>query len=178
MKNKIFLMCLIALIAGGCKKADKLTQFYLDYHETVTIPASSGINLPFNIISPDVTTNSESSFEVHDTRKDLIQEIKLKTLMLTITSPSGSTFSFLKSVDLYISAPGLSEIKVASKENIPANVDNTLSLDINNIDLKEYIKSDKFTLRLNTVTDEIITSDQQIDIYSVFYVDAKLFKKR
>nr|WP_299206097.1 hypothetical protein [uncultured Brumimicrobium sp.] len=41
-------------------------------------------------------------------------------------------------------------------------------------DLKEYIKADKFTLRLNTKTDETINSDHHIENHSVFYVDAKI----
>jgi len=49
-----------------------------------------------------------------------------------------------------------------------------LFLDLADVDLKEFIKKDKFVLRLNTVTDELINSDQYIDVYSVFFVDAKI----
>ena len=74
---------------------------------------------------------------------------------------------------MYISADGLDEVKIAGKVNVPADVA-VLDLDITGVDLKEYIKADKFSLRLNTVTDELLTSDHHIDIHSEFFVDAKI----
>ncbi|OFZ66389.1 MAG: hypothetical protein A3D92_24170 [Bacteroidetes bacterium RIFCSPHIGHO2_02_FULL_44_7] len=174
MKIYRFLLILsMALPLLGCKKVDKLTQFEMEFDETLVIPASSGINLPFNVVSPDIETNSESTFEVNDTRKDLIEQIKLRTLNLVVTSPSNSDFSFLKAIHIYISADGLSEIEIASKENVAENT-TVLSLDVSDADLKEYIKADQFSLRLNTETDEVMTSDHHIALHSVFFVDAKI----
>jgi hypothetical protein len=73
-----------------------------------------------------------------------------------------------------MNAEALPEVLLGSKENIPNNTGNTLELDIPDIDLKEYIKKDKFSIRLSTVTDELITQDHQIEIYSQFRVDAKI----
>lgn len=173
MKKQILVLGIILSIFG-CKRIDKLTQFDMEFNETVVIPSSTGINLPFNILTPDVETNSESTFEVNDTRKDLIEEIILTSLDLTITSPSNADFSFLKSINVYISAEGLNEVKIAWKDNIPSDV-KALNLDVTGVDLKEYIKADKFSLRLNTETDELLASDHHIDVHSVFFVDAKIF---
>lgn len=172
MKLNILIISL-AFILFGCKKFDKLTQFYVTFDETAVIPATAGVNFPFNILTPDVETNSESTFEVNDTRKDLIEEIILTTLDLTISSPSDADFSFLESISVYIKADGLDEMKIAWKETIPQTA-KVLKLDLTGADLKEYIKSDKFTLRLNTKTDETINSDHHIEIHSIFYVDAKV----
>jgi hypothetical protein len=172
MVKQILVLGIIVSIFG-CKKVDKLTQFKMVFNETEVIPSSTGINLPFNILTPDIVTNSESTFAVNDTRKDLIEEITLTTLSLTISSPSSADFSFLQSINVYISADGLNEVKIAWKENVPADV-SVLNLDITGVDLKEYIKADQFSLRLNTVTDELLTADHQIDIHSEFFVDAKI----
>ncbi len=158
----------------GCKKIDKLTQFNMEYNETVVVPSSTGISLPFNILSPDIETNSESTFAVNDTRKDLIETILLTQLDLTLTSPSNEDFSFLESVEIFISADGLNESRIAWKDEIQSNTENTLNLVVGNEDLKEYIKKDNFVLRLKTVTDEVITSDHHIEVHSVFFVDAKV----
>ncbi len=174
MNKQILIFGCVILTILGCKKIDKLTQFNIKYNETIVIPSSTGINLPFNILTPDVETNSESTFALNDTRKDLVEEIKLTTLELTITSPSNGDFSFLKSISVFISADGLSETKIAWKDNIPAGIGTVLNLDLTNIDLKEYIKKDTFALRLNTVTDELLTSDYHINVHSVFFVDAKI----
>lgn len=169
------IISLIILIANtGCKKIDKLTHFNMEYTETFTIPSSTGVNLPFNIASPDVETNSTSEFEINDTRKDLIEEIQLTQLDLSITSPSNGDFSFLKSAEIYISADGLSEAKIAYINSVPSSAGKNLSLETTKADLQEYIKKDKFDLRLKVVTDEIITSDYQVETHAVFYVDAKI----
>lgn len=174
MKKQIFYFTGVLLIMLSCDAISKMTQFNMEYNKTVTIPSSTGINLPFNIMTPDVESNSESTFAVNDTRKDLIEKIKLTTLTLTITSPSDADFSFLKSINVYISADGLPEIKVAWKETVPVDAGAVLNLDVSGADLKEYIKKDKFLLRLNTETDELLTSDYQVDVHSIFFVDAEI----
>lgn len=146
----------------------------MDYSSSVTIPNSTGLELPFNLLTPDIETNSESEFAVNDTRKDLVEEIKLTKLILTITSPENQTFSFLESIVIYISASGLDEVEVASLNKVPASPGKRLTLETTHQDLKEYIKKDKFVLRVKTVTDEFITKDVDIDIASSFFVNAKI----
>lgn len=162
---------------SGCKATKKLTQFNLDYETRVTIPKSTGINLPFNLFTPEVETNTESQFEVNDTRKDLVDEIRLTALSLTVESPQGEDFSFLNGVSIYLNADGLDEIKVAWKDPVPDGTGNKIQLDVSGDDLQEYIKKDKFTLRLNSKTDEVLTQDYQILVKSVFFVQAKLIGK-
>jgi hypothetical protein len=146
----------------------------MDYNTSVVIPSSTGINLPINLFTPDIESNAESTFSVNNTRKDLIQEIRLTKLDLKISSPPSASFDFLKSITIFISAEGLPEIEIAAKDNIPDNVGAFLSLDTKDVDLKEYIKKDQFKLRLNTTTDQVITSDYHIDVQLSFFVDAKI----
>jgi hypothetical protein len=174
MKINVIALVAIVLMFSACKKFDKLTQFNMDVDETFEIPSTIGINLPFDILTPNIRTNSESTFEVNETRKDLIEEINLKSLQLNMKSPSDADFSFLKSIEVYISAEGLSEIKMAWKEDIPADIGNILTLDVSNTDLSAYIKKDEIDLRLNTVTRKLLGSDHTVDMHSVFFVDAKI----
>ena len=173
---RIYLAVLISIVIGlsGCKKVAKLTQFEMQFDETTTVPKSSGINLPFNILTPDMETNSEATFTIHNTRKDLIEKILLKKLNISIETPNGEDFSFLKSIGVYLSAEGIPESKIAWKDDVQSNVGSSISLDLGADDLKEYIKKDKFSLRLNTVTDELLTSDYKIKVHSAFVVDAKI----
>jgi hypothetical protein len=97
-------------------------------------------------------------------------------LKLTITSPSNETFSFLNSIEIFISSPNIEERKVAFKESIPANVGNQLICELVDVELQDYIKEETFKLRLKTVTDETIPQDVTIDVYTDFFVDAKLIK--
>lgn len=172
--SKFIHIFVLFIIIAACDKVDELTKFNVEYISSVTIPSSTVIDLPLEVFTPDMETNSDSEFEVNDTRKDLIEEIKLTELVLKITSPDNADFSFLESLDVYIFAEGLDEMKIASKEVIDTNAGDTLDLDVLDIDLKEYIKKDKFNLRINTVTDEAITSEHTIDVKSTFFVDAKI----
>ena len=92
---------------------------------------------------------------------------------MEVTSPSGADFSFLESIEVYISAEGLDEIKIASKTDV-SPTSNLLDLEVVDVDLKEYIKKDSYSLRLNTVTDEAMSTDHTIDVKSTFFVDAKI----
>ena len=174
MKTRILLFCCIILALSGCKAIDNLTQFEMDYDQTVVIPANIPIDLPYNVLTPDIETDSETSFSINNTRKDLIEKIYLTELSLTITSPSSADFSFLESIEIYISADGLQEVKVAYKDPVPANDGTVLNMDLIDIDIKDYIKKDSFTLKLKTVTDELLSSDHQINVHSVFFIDAKI----
>jgi hypothetical protein len=174
MKTMVLFFGFTMLAIVGCKKVDEWTQFEMDFHETAVVPASSGVNLPFNILTPEVETNSASTFAVNDTHKDLVEEIKITTLNLSLTSPSGGDFGFLKSISIFASAEGIPETKSAWKDTVPESIGAFLDLEITDLDLKEFIKKDEFSLRLNTVTDEFLAEDHYIDVYSVFFVNAKV----
>ncbi len=176
MKNmwKIILFVVGVALLEGCDTIDKLTQFNMDYEETVTIPSTIGINLPFNLWTPNIKTNSEEVFQINDTHKDLIEEIILKELSLNVVSPQGGDFSFLEDIEVYISAEGLDEIKIAWKYDIPDDAGASITLETTGADLKEYIKLDEFKLKLTTVTDELILSDYDIKIKAKFFVDSKI----
>ena len=134
---------LCAFLLFACDKVDDLTKFDMDYDSSVVIESAANIDLPFDVVTPDVETNSESEFAVNDTRKDLIEEIKLKSLRLNITSPDNQDFSFLESVEIFISAEGLEEVPIAAITEIPEDIGSLLELDTSDRDIKEYIKKDK-----------------------------------
>ncbi|TLP82647.1 hypothetical protein [Maribacter sp. ACAM166] len=172
-KKYAFILTVFTLFVS-CDKLDELTKFDIEYSQQATIPSSTGINLPFDVFTPEMETNSESKFSVNDTRKDLIEEITLTELELVIISPDNADFSFLNSIEVYISADDLEEIKIAFLDDVPENSGNKITLNTSDIDLKEYIKKDEFILRLNTVTDELISTDHELEVNSTFFVDAKI----
>tara|TARA_R110002111_G_scaffold148719_1_gene215818 strand:+ start:364 stop:897 length:534 start_codon:yes stop_codon:yes gene_type:complete len=172
-KKYISFICLLVLFTA-CDIIDELTKFDMEYSQRATIPSSTGINLPFDVFTPEMETNSESTFAVNDTRKDLIEEIKLTNLELVMISPEEADFSFLNSIEVYISADGLEEILIANLDEVPEDAGNVITLDTSDTDLKEYIKKDEFSLRLNTVTDELMSTDHELEVNSTFFVDAKI----
>jgi hypothetical protein len=164
-----------ALVFSGCNKDEIGIKFNMDYNTSFTIEAGNGLNLPFDFFTPDITSNSEAEFEANDTRKDKIQEIKLTSLSLSITAPSGQNFDFLKHIYLYINAEGLDEQRYAYIENVPDG-QTTINLNADGIDLAEYIKKDKFSLRVKAVQDKSVSKDIDIAADMVFAVKANPLK--
>ncbi|MDX5326731.1 MAG: hypothetical protein LPK80_10775 [Bacteroidota bacterium] len=176
MKNAILwsFSTLLFLSITGCKKINELTVFDLQYEAEVLIPSSINQGLPLAVNTPDIQTNSSTRFENNDTRKDLIQEIKLTELNLYIENPPSQNFDFLKSVEIYINASGLNSQLVAYRNDIPDGQGQQLSLFTTDADLQEYIKKDEFYLEVEVVTDQLITQSVRIKALSNFRVDAKI----
>jgi len=177
MTRLAFLISLLTLTAFGgtsCKKVNKLVQFNLDYKTEITVPASAGVNLPFNLFTPNVETNSEASFKANDTRKDLVDEIMLTELKMTIKSPQDGDFSFLESAKVFITAADVEEKEIATTNSVPENIGSVLLLETLGADLAPYLKADRFTLKVRTITDELLSEDYKIEVYSKFHVIARL----
>ena len=172
--KKISVVLLFLVVLSSCKKLDEFTEFDMAYTSEVKIPSSTGINLPFNIITPDVKTNTEATFEKYDTNEDLVEEIILSSMELELTEPSGADFSFLESIEVWIQADGLSDLKIAWDDQVSASVGSILVLNTSETDLKEYIFKDTYKLKVVTVTDELLANDHYIDVNTVFHVDAKI----
>lgn len=171
---KYFIITMLMLISGlsACKK--KGVSFTIKNNATFRVESSSPINLPFEIGTPDVTTNSSQEFTNNKTAPNLVKEVTLQDLTLSITSPSGKTFSFLKSAEIYISTNTSNEIKLASADNINST-SSTFSLSPASANLIEYIKSDKYKLRCRVVTKETVTQAIDLKCDSRFKVTASVF---
>jgi len=174
MKKLILILAVIILTYGSCKEIDKLTHFNMDYTSDITISSSFFVDIPFDIWTPDIPTNSTTTFENNDTRTDLIEEITLTNMSMTITSPATQTFDFLKTIEIYINAEGVDEKKIAWIENIPQTGLTKITLTTVDDDLKDYIKKDEYKLRSRTVTRQMISKSTDIEIKSSFFVDAKI----
>ncbi|RMB56971.1 hypothetical protein EAX61_12980 [Dokdonia sinensis] len=174
MFKKTLLLVLITVAITSCDAVDELTKFDLDYTTNYTIQASTVLDVPIDIITPEVTTNSEEEFENNDTNKDLIESIKLKTLTLNLRTPEDGNFNFINDITIFIRAEGLPEVAIATATDLPENGARRVELETDNVELKEYIKADSYTLRTMTTTDGFIDEDHNIDIRTVFRVDAKI----
>ncbi|HMV14769.1 MAG TPA: hypothetical protein PKK18_06705 [Chitinophagales bacterium] len=174
--NKIIGLTTIAFVVffSSCKLIDKLTKFDVNYSTNYTIPASLVPGILGDIFTPDITTNSEQIFTNNNTKADLLEQVNLKSLQLTITSPSGKTFDFLKSASVFVSADGLPEVKIAYIDNIDDSVGNSISLNATGVELKEYLKKSKIKIRVANTTDKIVSENVTIKIDAVFFVDAKI----
>jgi len=172
LKNNMRLASIVFLILlfSACKK---LTEFTFSDSCNFEVQSSSPISTPFSVPSPSVTSNSQTSFASNNTDASHIQSITLQQLSLTITSPSGQNFDFLSSIQISISAPGLSTQQIASLSSVPKGV-TTIQLNSTGLDLTSYAKQSSYTLGVTVVTDQVVTQNIYIQANTVFYVKAKI----
>jgi hypothetical protein len=169
----VFLL-LLTISISSCELFDNATKvkFDMEFNSEVKVPPSSGLNLPFDLFTPNITTNSESTFGVQNTQKELVETVNLTSMVLTITSPSSQRFDFLKDITLYINADGLGETEIAFAKDVPDNIGTELELTVTGNNLRDYIVKDKFTIRVETVTDKTVNQEIKIDLGSKFHIIA------
>lgn len=171
----------LLLVAFGCKKADDIvdsfTHFSFEADYVVKVPASPITGVALDFLTPDIATHSDVLFTANKTRADLVEQIKLTQLDLSVKTPEGGDLKFLKSVAIYARAEGLPEVRVAYKDFVPDDVGSTLILDVTGADLTEYFKKEKYQLRISVTSDQVVTQDYGVNAHAVFFVDAKVIGK-
>ncbi|SHL14872.1 hypothetical protein [Flavobacterium chilense] len=175
MKSKLIaLTLLLSLFLTSCSAVDDLLSFTISNATSIKIQSTSPINLPSEIITPDVTTNSSAEFQNNKTKASLVKDVKIRSLKLTISDPSDKTFTFLKSVHLYISTTDSDEIELAYQDNINSS-SNTIDLICTDARLDQYIKADKYKIRTKVTLKETLTKDVTIKADMKFRVTADPF---
>lgn len=150
---------------------DDLLTFTIANQVTITVPSNSPLNLPIELATPDVTTNSNQTFANNNTEASLVKDVKLQELKLTIQTPTGKTFSFLKSIEVYISTNSSNEILLASLADVPATA-TSISLTPTQQKLDVYAKSSSYKLRTSIVTREALTQSVEMKADLKFRVTA------
>ena len=104
MKPVLFFTALLCtIITSSCKKKTLLILF-THYDINVTIPAP-GVNIPPGIvINPPVIIPVESEVKNTDSRINLIENAKLQSSYITITSPVGKTFAWCEEIHVALIA--------------------------------------------------------------------------
>lgn len=167
-------MTIAAFILGSCNEVEDLLTFHFNDRTTLVVASASPLNLPLEIPTPTVTSNSQQQYENNNTHAGLVRDVKLEELKLTLTSPDGKTFSFLREIRIFISAEGENEIQLASLENISSTT-NILSLIPSTQKLDAYAKSSTYSLRTEVMTDETLVQDVEIQVDLKFRVTADTF---
>lgn len=165
----------LLLLLSGCNINEKINEaFTFNFSEEInfTIPASSIVDLPLDFATPDIASGGKQAFENNNTSASLVEKVYLSDLTLEITEPSTRTFSFLKSIQIYIKTNDSNEILLAEKKDISENVTSLISLDTSNENLKIYLQEDTYSIRYKIVTKETTNSRTEITSKLDFKVNA------
>ena len=177
MKTKkitILTIAFLCLFAVSCNEVDKLLTFTISDEVTFKINSGLSINTPFDVATPDITTNSSAEFKNNNTNANLVKDVLLKEIKLSIINPADKTFSFLKSVHMYISTDGTDEIELAFLDNINTTT-NTINLTCTSQKLDKYIKASTYKIRTSITTRETFGQDIDVKANMSFKVTANPF---
>jgi len=170
MKKALLLLPLFLLFFFSCKKLGQLLTFEISNSEDIKIPASGLVDLP--VISPvPVTMNSEESFKNNNTTANLVKDVRLTKLTLTISDPATENFNFLKSIKIYIGTDQSDKVLLASQDNVPTGV-SSIELISSNAQLDKYIKASSYTLYTEVALRSNVASQLTIRADSKFRVTA------
>lgn len=175
-KNQLlFVLFFVTILfsAISCKKIADLLTFTVNVENNFTVAASGPLNVPFDILTPQVTTNSTQQFQNNNSDVNKVKDIKLKKVDLQIVSPAGKTFSFLESVHIYISTNASDEIELAYLDNISTTA-TAISLTPTSASLDKYVKAPNYSLRTKIVIKQTLTQDVTIKNLCQFQVTANL----
>jgi hypothetical protein len=164
----------MAALFTGCNDVEDLLTFHFSDRTQIRIQSASPLNLPVEIATPAITSSSHQQFENNNTKAELVRDVKLEQLKLTLVSPSGKTFSFLENIRIFISTDESDEIELASLDNITSST-GILELTPTIEKLDVYAKSSSYNLRTEVTTDETLTEDVDVQVDLKFRVTADTF---
>ncbi len=175
MKIKIYAgITLVMLLVFSCSVVDKLLTFTISDEYSFTVPSIIPVGFPLDVTTPEIPSSSSTEFQNNKTNANLVKDVILSELKLTITNPTDKTFSFLKSIHIYISTDGTDEVELAYLDDINI-VANSISLTTTATKLDKYIKASKYKLRIKAITKEALTTDVSIKSEMKFKVTANPF---
>ncbi|WP_269225481.1 hypothetical protein [Flavobacterium eburneipallidum] len=175
MKSKIFALTVVAaLFFIACSTIDDLLSFTISNETSIQIKSNTLVNLPTDVVMPDVTTNSSNEFKNNRTEANLVKDVKLKSLNISITNPEGENFSFLKSIHIYISTNDTNEIEIAHQDNINSTA-SSIDLICTNEKLDQYIKAVSYKIRTKVTLKETVSQDVTVKSNMKFRVTADPF---
>lgn len=185
-QSRIFLgliaIILVSMAVTSCTKESirKLGQFTMGPFETsFTIPGSTAAGVLNSLpLSPDIPTNSENTFSGNGTGKEYVESITLSDMTLTVENASaGGNFDFVKELRISITAAGLPEKEIATKLNIADGL-TVIDMDETGENLKDYLTSDKFSLKTKAVLENAApVVDTKIKISTTYKVQANILQK-
>tara|TARA_B110000046_G_scaffold103764_1_gene111290 strand:+ start:95 stop:613 length:519 start_codon:yes stop_codon:yes gene_type:complete len=170
--KKILIFLPFLIFVASCN-TDEDTEFTIAYSEVFELPATFGIEYPTSTDLISVETESEDRFEENLTTSDLLNTARLSNMQISMTGPTGTDLEFVDQVNIFISANGLSEIKVASIDGAGTN-DVLLQAELEVIDVKEYLKLPTVLFRVEYSSDAFSNQDRECVLNVRFTINATM----
>lgn len=146
MRHRLIPVLFAACLWLGCE--GKLFTIHVDEEAETVVPKGTLFEALlgdlgfYDFFELDVTSSQE--LQNRGVEPGDVKGVGLESFELVVVSPSDGDLSFLGSMDVYVSAPGLDEVLVASVDDIPEGV-KFIDLTVDDVDLTAYVVSRSLT---------------------------------
>lgn len=151
--KKLFLSAIFAsATVASCSTVSSLMQNTFPYNATVLVTANAPANTELSSVSAAQSVNQLLGSGAN------VKDIRVSNATMSVGS--STSMGVFKSVKVYLSNSGSNSVLVASRESIPDNVGNSLSLDVNTSQtLDNMMKSGSVQAKIVYVLKQSPTSD-------------------
>lgn len=176
MKKSFLLVPVLLLLLVGtfsCKKLNELLTFEITDTQSFKIPATplvGGLPVTLNLPIP-VTNKASETFSKNNTRADLVKDVMLTKLTLTVTDPTTETFDFLQSIKISIGTDQNDKVVMAQLDIVPRGA-KSIELVSTNAKLDKYIKAPNYTLYTEATVRQATTREITVQEETRFKVTA------
>lgn len=159
MKRSILAFIVAGSILTGCAAVQSIVRSTFPYTATLLVPGSSRTNTTLSATSQ--ASSFDQIFTGQGSNTDAVKDIRISSAKIEATSPSSQNMGVFKSIRIYLSrGDSSSEIMVASRNDIGANVGSSIMLDIDNSRLlDDYIKGSTVRVRMEYVLRDALSVD-------------------
>jgi hypothetical protein len=171
--NKVLIALLFvsAVLTSGC--ADQLAaDFNVEYDAEYLVESGTITGTTFNESSDPIVVETDD-FDDSNAELEKLESAKLSECTITIVNPTTEDLSFANNISLYITGDGLEEELIASKMPIDGS-QNSVSLDVEDLELATHLKTGTFVLRAEGTTAEDVDVDLTFRAYLKFAVKASI----
>lgn len=171
--KKVLLLAPFLLLIGlmSCEKINDLLTFEISASENIKVPGSPVFVPTPVVLAVPVTTKSDETFKNNNTAADLVKDVTLSKLTLTITDPTTENFDFLNNIEILIGTDQNDIVPLASLSNVPKGV-SSIELTPSGSKLDKYLKASSYTLHTKVTVNKAILRDITVRADSKFKVTA------
>jgi hypothetical protein len=121
----------------------------VDGESTTTVPAATPLEVLVSDLGfgdfLDLNITEADELQNQGVQPGDISVVELRAFTLEATDPPGSDLSFLEQLDVYVEAPGLDRVLIASQSDFPVG-QALVDITPEDVDLTDYVVSESMTL--------------------------------
>ncbi len=159
MKRSILALIVFGTIFTGCSTVQSIIRSTFPYTAILVVPVTSKINTEQSATSQASSFDQIFTGQASNTKS--IRDVRVATVKIDATSPSGQTLGVFKSFKIYISRGDSSkELLIASRNDVATTVGSSIMLDADSTLLVDnFIKGSTVRIRVEYVLRSAIASD-------------------